>query len=221
MVDPGQDMVACSFCGAALALDKPRGAERLILAHKKNNAAAEDALESFLLGNKRKGATAQTTEFAYLPFSVTEEADGKTVVAAASTAGALHGGTPYPPTGDYRFFDESCAAGEKIVPADKMETGTATIIHLPVYTIRYEVGRWHGRAAVIGESWQVIAEKLPPERPRAMKVGVFLGATGLFVAYLIIGRFASNFLGRLLLIVGASGGGYFLFSLHERVTKQE
>jgi hypothetical protein len=47
--------------------------------------------------------------------------DGKTSLAPASRHGAPAGGNPYPPAGNYHFFDESRAAGEKIVPADMFD----------------------------------------------------------------------------------------------------
>lgn len=219
-VDPGQGMIVCSYCGAALAVDKPQGPERLILSHKRDNAAAEDALQSFLIEQERKRPTKMATEFSFAPFSLIEKADGTTAVAPASRSGAVLGGAPYPPAGDYCFFDESSAAGEKVVPADKIEKETVTVVHLPVYSIRYEAGTWRGKAAVIGESWQVIAEKLPPEKPRVLNAAVLVATMGLFIAYFMLGKVASNFVSRLILIVAASGGGYVLFSLHERLTKQ-
>lgn len=213
-------MAVCSYCGAALAVDKPPGPEHLILSHKRDNAAAEGALQSFLIEQERRRPAKMATDFSFVPFLLIEEADGKTTVARASRSGAPLGGVPYPPAGDYRFFDESCTGGEKVIPAESIENGTATIVHLPVYSVRYEAGTWRGRAAVIGESWQVIAEKLPPEKPRAVRARIILGAVGLFIAYFMLGKVASNFISRLILIVAASCVGYLLFTLHEKVAKQ-
>ena len=218
-IDPGQEMLVCSYCGAALAIDKPHGPEHLILTHKRNDDDAEKTLQSFLIEKNRKRPVTMATEFSFVPFLLIEDAEGTTAVAHASRSGSILGGVPYPPAGDYRFFDESCAAGESIVPAENIENGTTTIVHLPVYRIRYEAGNWRGKAAVIGESWQVIAEELPPEKSRAMRVGVILAAMGLFIAYLVIGKLASSLIARIALIATASSGGYLLFSIHQRIAK--
>ena len=218
--EPAQKMLACSYCGAALALEAPRGPEHLILMHERDDAAAEDVLRSFLIEKDRKRPTKMTTDFSFTPYSMTEDDDGKGSVVPASTSGTLPGGAPFPPAGKYRYFDESCVSGETVIPADGITNGTVRIVHLPVYTIRYEVGLWKGKAAVIGESWQVVAGELPPERPRLMNLGLFVAALGLFIAYLILGRLASNILARLSLIMAASGGGYLAFRLHERASRQ-
>ena len=219
-VEPGQTMAACSYCGAALALGSARGPEHLILPHKRDNKAAEEALQSFLIEQGRKGPTKMQTEFSFIPFSLVEDADGKTTVAPASRHGAPPGGNPYPPAGEYHFFDESRAAGEKIVRAENIQQEAATLVHLPTYRIRYETGTWRGSAAVIGESWQVIAEKLPPEKPRAIHMGILAGTAGLFIAYFALGRIAPSFFSRLVLIAAASSVGYALFNLREKVARQ-
>jgi hypothetical protein len=150
-----------------------------------------------------------------------ETGDGETSIAPACASLAPQGGVPYPPAGEYRFFDESGAPSEKIVPADQIDKDAIRIVHLPIYGIRYEAGGWKGKAAVVGESWQVIAAELPPERPRALNLGILVAAAFLFAAYLVIGKFASGVLGRLALIMGASSAGYALFSIYEKATKHE
>jgi len=212
-------MLACSYCGAALALEMPRGPEHLILVHKRDDGAAENVLRSFLIEKGRKSPLRMATNFSFVPYAMIEDSDGKGSVEPACASGVLAGGAPYPPAGEYRFFDESCASGETIVPVEEAASDTVRIIHLPVYAIRYEGGAWKGMAAVIGESWQVVAGELGPERPRAMNPGLAVAALGLFIAYLILGRLASNILARLALIMAASGGGYLIFSLHERASR--
>jgi hypothetical protein len=218
---PSQEMLACSYCGAALALEAPHGPEQLILVHKRDDGAAENVLRSFLIEKERKRPTATTTDFSFIPYAMVEDGGGKGSVMPACKEGALAGGTPYPPAGHYRFLDESCANGEKIIPVEKTEKDSVRIVYLPVYTIRYETLGWKGKAAILGESWQVIAGELPPERPRALNLGLFVTAAGLFVAYLVLGKLASNMLARLALIMAASGAGYFFFGLHEKVSKHE
>ncbi|MDD4857430.1 MAG: hypothetical protein PHD74_04900 [Candidatus Krumholzibacteria bacterium] len=219
-MEPGQEMLTCSFCGAALALARPQGPEHLILDHKRDNAAAESVLRSFLIENGRKRPTETATEFSFIPFSMMDSVDGKESIAPASRSRVPAGGTPYPPAGQYRFFDESCARGEKVVPIETAADGAVRIVHLPVYEIRYQAGSWKGRAFVIGESWQTIADGLPPQRPRRVALGPLLAATGLFVAYLAIGSFASNALARLALITASSCGAYMIFSLREKASRR-
>jgi hypothetical protein len=212
-------MLACSYCGAALALEERHGPEHVILVHKRDDAAAENVLRSFLIEKDRRGPAAMRTDFALVPFVMIEDADGKTSTVPASKQGALPGGAPYPPAGQYRFFDESLEQTEKIVPVETAPKDAVRIIHLPVYTIRYDVGNWKGRAVVIGESWQVIAGELPPEKPRALNLGLFFAAAGLFAVYFVLGKLVSNVLARFALIMAASGVGYSISILRERVSK--
>jgi hypothetical protein len=220
-IEPGQEMLACSYCGCALAVDKAPGPEHLILVHTRDDRAAENVLRSFLIERNRRRPIGAAIDFSYVPYAMIETGDGETSIAPACASPAPKGGVPYPPAGQYRFFDESGATAEKVVPADRIDTDAIRIVHLPVYGIRYDVGRWKGRAAVVGESWQVIAAELPPERPRALNFGLFAAAALLFGAYLVIGRFASGVLGRLALIAAASGGGYAIFNIYEKATKHE
>ncbi len=220
-IKPGQEMLACSYCGSALAIDKAPGPEHLILVHARDDRAAESVLRSFLIEKNLKRPVGAAVDFSFIPYAMIETGDGETSIAPACASLAPQGGVPYPPAGEYRFFDESCARSEKIVPVDRIDTDALRVVHLPVYRIRYEAGGWKGKAAVIGESWQVIADGLPPERPRALNLGILFAAAILFAAYLVIGRFASNVLGRLALIMAASSAGYALFNVYERATKHE
>jgi len=220
-IKPGQEMLACSYCGSALAIDKTPGPEHLILVHARDDRAAESVLRSFLIEKNRRRLVRSAIDFSFVPYAMIETGEGETSIAPACESLIPLEGVPYPPAGEYRFFDGSCASSEKIVPADRIDKDAIRIIHLPVYGIRYEAGEWKGSASVVGESWQVIAAELPPERPRAPGAGLFLAAALLFAAYLVIGKFASGALARLALIMAASGGGYALFSLHERATRHE
>jgi len=220
-INPGQEILACSYCGSALAIGKAPGPEHLILVHTRDDRAAESVLRSFLLEKNRKRPVGTAIDFSFVPYAMIETGDGETSIVPACASLAPQGGVPYPPAGEYRFFDESCAPSEKIVPADRIDKDAIRVVHLPVYGIRYGAGGWKGTAAVVGESRQVIAAELPPERPRALSVGLFLAAALLFAAYLMIGKFASGALGRLALIMAASSGGYALFTIHEKAAKHE
>jgi hypothetical protein len=219
-VEPGQEMLVCSYCGAALAVDAPKEPERLILSHKRNDRSAEEALESFLIEKERGRPTKFATTFAFAPFSLIEGSDGKTAIASASRSGVPLGNLPHLPAGNYRFFDESPPAGETVQPVERIDPETKTIVHIPLYSIRYETASGRGKAVVIGGSWHVIADELPSERPRAMNVAILLGAIALFVAYFTLGKLASNLASRLVLIAAASSVGYGLFNLHEKVGRQ-
>jgi hypothetical protein len=178
-------------------------------------------LRSFLIQQDRGRPVVAATEFSYVPYAMIESGDGEPSIAPACAAGAPRGGAPYPPAGHYRFFDESGGVKGTVVPADRIDADTLRIVHLPLYDIRYEAGGWKGRAAVVGESWQVIAAELPPERPRALNFGLLVVAALLFASYLAIGKFASGLLGRLALIAAVSSGGYAIFTLYEKATKHE
>jgi len=217
---PGDEMIVCSYCGAALALEKPEGPEHLVLSHTRSDALAEGALRSFLAERERRHPARMTTEYALAPFLMIEDGEGKTRIAPGASSARFRGISPLLPAGNYDYLDEEAARPEKVVPAEAIEPGTVKILHLPVYSIRYEAGGWKGTASVIGESWQVLAADLPPQRQRAVNVGLFLASIGLFLAYIFLGRIASNLLGRLALIMGASGGGYLLFTIHERVARR-
>lgn len=213
---PGEEMIVCSYCGAALAIEKPHGPECLILSHMRNDALAEQALGSFLLERDRRRPARMKTDYVVAPFLMIEDKDGKTRIAPAAPLGRLGGAVPLLPAGRYDYIDEAAAESQKLIPAKRIEPGTIKILHLPVYTIRYETGGWKGTACVIGQSWQVLASDIPPGRRRAVNAALLIAAVGLFAAYLFLGEIASNVAARLALIVGASGSGYFLFTIHGR-----
>ncbi len=220
-VNPGQEILACSYCGSALAVEKEAGPEHLVLVHARDDRAAESVLRSFLIERKCRRPVVAAIDFSYVPYAMIETDAGETSTAPACSSGAPPGGVPYPPAGEYRFFDESNPPAGRIVPADRIDTDAIRIVHVPVYRIRYGAGDWKGSAAVVGESWQTIAAALPPERPRALRLGLLVAAAALFATYLVIGKFASSALARLALIMAASGCGYALFTIHERATKHE
>lgn len=214
-VEPGQKMLACSFCGASIALEESAEAEHIILAHARRDDAAGAALVSHLLERGRGRPTGVKTEFAYLPFWFVEDEKGEARLAPAARAWRHDGAAPYPPAGEYRYFDES-ASNEKIVPAENPDPAATKLVHLPVYTIRYETGPWRGRASIVGESWQVVADDLPPERPRRPAKGLVLGAAGLFAAYFLVARLAPNVVARFALVAAAAGAAYLAFVVRER-----
>jgi hypothetical protein len=118
-VHPGQRMLFCSFCGSALTIERTEAPEHLILPHKRNDRSAEETLRSHLLSKKRGRPEVKKTLFAFAPFLLVENEKGDTDLAPAS--GNVETSIPYPPAGNYRFFDEALADGETIFPLDGTE----------------------------------------------------------------------------------------------------
>ncbi len=209
-------MLACSFCGASLALEKPREAERLILSHKRDDRMAEATLRSHLAEKQRRRPTRLTVDFSFVPFSMIEAEDGRISLAPAARAWRSKESAPYPPAGEYRFLDES-AVKETVIPAEAADPGALRLIHLPVYAVAYEAGGWRGHASVVGESWQIVAGDLPPARPRRANMGSVIAAIALFAGYYALARIVPSFIGRLLALAGAAVSFYLVYAIRERV----
>lgn len=213
--EPGQTMLICSFCGASLALDKPREVERLILSHARDDAAAEASLRSHLARKERRRATRVATDFSFIPFSMAEDDDGGISLVPAAGAWTVADQAPYPPAGSYGFLSES-EQPEPVVDADSVDPRAPRIVYLPVYSLEYEASGWRGRAAVVGESWQVVAEDLPPERRRRPSLGLGLSIAALFAVYFTLAKVTPGFFGRLAAVAAAASAGYLVFTLRER-----
>ena len=208
-------MLACSFCGASLALERPRDVERLILSHTRDDKAAEASLRSHLAQMERRRPTRIDVDFSFVPFSMIETDDGKLTLVPAARVWRARESAPYPPAGEYQFFDES-AANERVAPADGIDPRASLVVHLPVYSFAYEAGDWRGRSAVVGESWQVVAEELPPERPRRANAGSVVAGVALFAGYFAIAKITPGFFGSFAAVAAAAAIGYFGFALYER-----
>lgn len=219
-VHPGQEMLSCSYCGSALALEEKAGPEHLILPHKHNDKLAEEALGSFFLSRNRARPQEMKTEFSFVPYLVIEDENERTHTIPALKDATAFDPIPYPPAGSYRFFDEKFAENQKVYKIEKTEKDTLRILHLPLYRIHYKSGKWSGMAMVIGESWQVVTEDLPPERAVFLNMTHILAACGLFVVFLFLGKAVSSWTVRLFLLFGASVFGFGIFSLHEKLVKK-
>jgi len=219
-IHPGQEMLFCSYCGSALALKDKTGPEHLILPHKRNDKSAVEALDSFFLSRNRARPQDMDAEFSYVPYLVIEDKNGRTATIPALEKSALFDPIPFPPAGSYRFFDEKFAEKEKIRKIEKTEDGALRILHLPVYLVRYKSGEWDGTAMVIGESWQVITDDLPPERAVSLDMTHILAAFGLFVGFLFLGKSVSSWSARLFLLFGASMFGFAILSLRNKLVKK-
>ena len=218
-IHPGQKVLFCSYCGSTLALEDNGGPEHLILPHKRNDRNAEETLRSFLLNKSRARPRDVKVNFQYVPFLMIEDDKGRVRTMPALNKSAVPDDLPYPPAGSYRFFDETLADEEKVLPVEKSENGTIKILPLPLYQVSYSAGSAEYEAAVIGESWQVLAGELPPESPVTLNMNNVLAAAGLFVVYLFIGKAAPSWPGRLAILLAASTVGITIYYLHGKLVR--
>jgi hypothetical protein len=214
-LEPGEALLACSFCGASLALEQPKDVERLVLTHTRDDRMAEASLRSHLAEKNRRPPTRVEIDFSYVPFSMIEADDGRLTLAPAARVWPARESSPYPPAGKYDFFDEA-AVKERVAPAREIDPRAARVLHLPVYSMKYEAGEWRGRAAVVGESWQIVAEKLPPERPRRAGAGQVVAGAALFAGYFALAKMTPGLFGSLAAVAAAATAGYCVFALRER-----
>jgi hypothetical protein len=129
----------------------------------------------------------------------------------------------FPPAGEYRFFDESLAGQEKVIPLDEEpETlaRAARILFLPLYRARYRAaGRKFG-ALIMGESYYVFADSVPPERPQAVSVPNIIAALSMAVVYLLVGKLGHSSAARILVIMFAALAGWGAFSIRSRMVSR-
>jgi hypothetical protein len=217
-VHPGQKMLFCTFCGSALAIQKEKGLEHLILPHERNDRSAGEALRSYLLTKRRGRCEIVETDFAYLPFVLVEEENGRTNIVAASDE--TWAAVSYPPSGNYQFYDETIAGKEKVIPLSDEAVEGERLLHLPVYDLSYKVGRFEGKAFVMGGSWQVQADDLPPEAGESFDFSRALKAGALFTLFLFIAKLAPGWLARLALTMIAAAAGYAAITIREKVVKR-
>jgi hypothetical protein len=219
-VHPGQKMLFCAYCGSALALEEQRGPEHLILPHKRSDRQAEEALRSHLLSKNRGQPKDVEINFFFLPFLMLEDETGKAETVQAPGVPAIAGNLAFSPAGNYRFYEEQHAENQKIIPFNDITKGTIRILHLPVYQLTYRMGRQNYEATVIGESWQVLADELPPEGAVQLDAHNVLIAAVLFVSYLLIGKLASGWPARLFILLAAGTVGFVFYKLRSRVVKK-
>ena len=217
-VHPGQKMLFCSFCGSALAIQKEKGLEHLILPHERNDKSAGEALQSYLLSRRRGRCDIGEIRFAYLPFVLVEEENGRMNVVPASQQ--TWASVSYPPSGNYQFYDETIAGKEKVVPLSDEAIEGERLLHLPVYEISYKAGRFEGKSVVMGGSWQVQADDLPPETGESFDFSRALKAAALFALFLFIGKLAPGWLARFALTMIAAAAGYAIITIRERMVKR-
>ena len=222
-VHPGQEMLFCSYCGSALAIEEDRGPERLILPHKRSDRNAEEALRSFLAEKSLAPPRDVKVNFAYIPYTMLEDDRGRLFGQPGRGAWPEVGPLPFPPAGEYRFFDEQLASGEKVVTLDE-DTDTVAaatrILFLPVYRVNYKAAGGKYRALIMGESYYVFADSLPPERPRGISVPNILAASAMAVFFLFVGKLGHSHAARVLVISAAALAGWAAFSFRERLVSR-
>ena len=222
-IHPGQEMLFCSYCGSALAIEEDRGPERLILPHQRNDRHAEEALRSFLAAKSLALPKDIKLDFAYIPYSMLEDDRGRLFGQPGRGSWPEAGPLSFPPAGEYRFFDELLAGDEKVIPLDE-DPGTlaeaARILFLPLYRVRYRAAGKKYRALIMGESYYVFADSLPPERPRSVSMPNILAATSMAVVYLFLGKLGHSTAARILVIMAVSLAGWGVFSLRARMVSR-
>jgi len=216
-VHPGQKILSCSYCGSALAVEDSARKERLILPHRRNDRTAEDMLQSFLLKRNMGRAGNVRIKFSFAPFFIIEDQNGDCSACPSGDAPSSVGPMPDPPAGDYCYFDEKLADGEKIIKPSTVDPDASRIIYLPVYDISFNLSRRRWKAAVIGESWWIQMDRLPPRKTEPLDKPRIISAAVLFTGYLFLGRLAGGTMPRLVLLVAAAAAGYLFFKIRGKV----
>jgi hypothetical protein len=216
-------MLFCSYCGSALAIEEDRGPERLILPHKRSDRNAEEALRSFIAEKSLAPPGDVKVSFAYIPYTMLEDDRGRLFGQPGRGVWPEVGPLPFPPAGEYRFLDEQLACGEKIVTLDEdAETvsASARILYLPVYRIKYRAAGEKYRALIMGESYYVFADTLPPARPGSISVPNVLAAAALAAVFLFFGKLGHSHAARVLVISAAALAGWGAFAFRERLVSR-
>ncbi len=216
-VHPGQSMMRCSYCGSALTVEDGGRGEQLILPHQRNDRTAEDVLESFLLKRNMGRAKNIRIKFAFAPFFIIEDQDGGNSACPSGDAPSSVGPMPDPPAGDYCYFDQELAGGEKIIRPSAVDPDASRIIYLPVYDVSFNLSKRRWKAAVIGESWWVQIDRLPPRKAEPLDKPGIIAAGALFAGYLFLGRLAGGTLPRLVLLGAAAAAGFLFFKLRGKL----
>jgi hypothetical protein len=219
-IHPGQKMLFCSYCGSALTVEEERGPERLILPHERSDRNAEEALRSFLAARSLAPPKEIKLEFAYVPYTMLEDDRGRLFGQPGRGTWPELGPLTFPPAGEYRFFDGAVAGDEKVFEHDEEpETlaAAARILYLPLYRVRYRAAGKRYRALIVGESWFVKADSLPPERPAGISVPNVLAAAGMAVAYMFAGKLGHSSPARILVILAAALAAWGAFALRTRI----
>ncbi|HSG27158.1 MAG TPA: hypothetical protein VLA34_01670, partial [Candidatus Krumholzibacterium sp.] len=218
-IHPGQEMLHCSYCGSSLAIETGGGPEHLILPHERNDDHAARALTSLLVRKRLARAKDMKIEFAYVPFVMIEGEKGRVHTMPAPGAPAWALPLPFPPAGNYSFFDPSLAAKEKIVEIREEPKEALRILHIPLYKISYRAAGGKYRAVVTGESLLVQAKEFPPGQAAGLSVPNVLAAAVVFVTLMFAGRLGGNWMARALVVMAAAGAGFTGFTVRRRMVR--
>ena len=217
-------MLFCSYCGSALVIEEGGGPERLILPHERSDRGAEEALRSYLAERSLARPKDIRTDFAYVPFAMIEDDRGHLIGRPGRGTWPEIGPLPVPPAGEYRFFNESLAGGEKVFAHDD-DPGAAEqarrILFLPLYRVRYRAAGGRYGALVLGESWYVLADAVPPPRPSGVSTANVLAAVSLGVAYMFIGKLGHSGAARILVIMTAAMTGWAAYAIRARIGEEK
>ena len=183
----------------------------------------EEALRSFLAAKSLASPKDIKLDFAYIPYTMLEDDRGHLFGQPGRGTWPELGPLTFPPAGSYRFFDESLAGEEKVFPHDeepKTLAEAARILFLPVYRARYRTAGKKFRALIMGESYYVFADILPPKRPASVSVPNILAAASMAVIFLFIGKLGHSTAARILVIMTAALLGWGAFTLKARIASK-
>lgn len=219
-IHPGQKMLKCSYCGSALGVNKRNYPEHLILPHERNDKTAEDILLSFLLKHDMGRPSKLETDFCFVPYTMIEDEKGESGGYPARGAPAAASPIPDPPSGDYCYFTEDLASGEKIIKPKELDPEASKILHLPLYVISFRLGKKKWKAAVIGESWEIQIDRMPPQQSSSPDWHMIVTAGGLFALYLLIGSLGHSFMAKFVILFTASVIGSLTFKIRKKIVEQ-
>lgn len=206
-ISPGQEMLRCAYCGSSLAVETRMGPDHLILPHQRDDEKASRAVVSLLAHKRLSRPRDIKVEFAYVPYVMIEDEKSRSVTRPAPGAPRWAVPLPFPPAGDYSFFDATLAGEETCVDAGRLPEKTLKLLHVPLYRVTYRASgkTWH--AVVTGESLLVQGRELPPPRARGLDIPNLLAGGAIFTALMFVGAAGGNVFARAVLIFSAAGAG--------------
>jgi predicted RNA-binding Zn-ribbon protein involved in translation (DUF1610 family) len=207
--DEGQHFLTCPFCNSTVYLDKSRVVFHWYVAPTLDAAKAGGALARWMAGNHTvkdldKKAKIGAAQFAYFPLWYFKSKDSKgkeTIIlkpaAATSVTEITH---MHLPPGDLRKYEDrlDADAHQPTVPLDaaldwiadhrklaSSELAESALVHVPIYTFKYD---YHGRsytALVEGSGGGVMANIFPEKADAPYQIVAALAA----LAFLCLATF--------------------------------
>lgn len=229
-VREGDKFLKCPFCGSALFIDRRRVVYHHILTPTVTADQARAALKRWMAGNQtvkglEREAAGASLRFTFFPvwlFKV-RQGGGESVqlLPAAATPIAEYRRLTLP-AGDLQFFRPELVAGQEVKAVEVMydaaqawlaQTGVkpedvaeSSLVHVPVYEVRYDYKGKPFQGLVDAASGKVIAEVFP----RKAEVPYVLATAVTFLVFLLAGTAAPTAGARLALYLILSVPLFFL-----------